>query len=287
MAAGQGFKTFTTGEVLTAADVNGYLMQGVGVFTDAANRDAEITSPQEGQFAYLKDTNVTTYYTGSAWANLDTTGMTNPMTTTGDTIYSSSGSTPARLGIGSTGQVLTVTGGIPSWATPAGGGGMTLIATNLFSGTSTSFSSIPSTYKHLQLQFISIGGAASTAQLTCTFNSSSSSVYSWGSLRWSGGSAASNGTNLDNNLNMFGGQVVPNSTLGTFSGYMDILNYQDTSRYKSGTTVGAGSDASAANNRSWGSTAYTYLSTTTISSIQISANNAMGGLGYVQLWGVA
>jgi hypothetical protein len=48
--------------------------------------------------------------------------MTNPMTTTGDTIYSSSGSTPARLGIGSTGQVLTVAGGVPTWATPAGGG---------------------------------------------------------------------------------------------------------------------------------------------------------------------
>lgn len=122
MAAGLGFKTFTTGEVLTAADTNGYLMQGVLVFASAAARDAAITSPQEGQFAYLKDTNVTTYYTGSAWANLDTTGMTNPMTTTGDTIYSSSGSTPARLGIGSTGQVLTVAGGIPSWATAAGGG---------------------------------------------------------------------------------------------------------------------------------------------------------------------
>ena len=108
MAAGLGFKTFTTGEVLTAADTNGYLMQGVLVFASAAARDAAITSPQEGQFAYLKDTNVTTYYTGSAWTNLDTTGMVNPMTTTGDTIYSSSGSTPARLGLGSTGQVLTV-----------------------------------------------------------------------------------------------------------------------------------------------------------------------------------
>jgi len=32
MAAGQGFKTFTTGEVLTAGDVNGYLMQGINVF---------------------------------------------------------------------------------------------------------------------------------------------------------------------------------------------------------------------------------------------------------------
>ena len=52
----------------------------------------------------------------------DAAGMTNPMTTTGDTIYSSSGSTPARLGIGSTGQVLTVAGGVPTWASPAGGG---------------------------------------------------------------------------------------------------------------------------------------------------------------------
>jgi len=122
MAAGLGFKDFVTGEVLTAADVDGYLMQGVWVFASAAARDAAVTSPQEGNFAYLKDTNVTTYYTGSAWANLDTTGMTNPMTTTGDTIYSSSGSTPARLGIGTTGQVLTVAGGVPSWAAPAGGG---------------------------------------------------------------------------------------------------------------------------------------------------------------------
>jgi hypothetical protein len=122
MAAGLGFKDFTTGEVLTAADVDGYLMQGVWVFASAAARDAAVTSPQEGNFAYLKDTNVTTYYTGSAWANLDTTGMTNPMTTTGDTIYSSSGSTPARLGIGTAGQVLTVNSGAtaPEWTTAAG-----------------------------------------------------------------------------------------------------------------------------------------------------------------------
>jgi hypothetical protein len=121
MAAGLGFKTFTTGEVLTAADTNGYLMQGILVFADAAARDAAITSPQEGQFAYLKDTDVTTYYTSSAWANLDTTGMTNPMTTTADIIYSSSGSTPARLGIGTVGQVLSVNSGAtaPEWAAPS------------------------------------------------------------------------------------------------------------------------------------------------------------------------
>jgi hypothetical protein len=128
MAAGLGFKDFQTGEVLTAADVDGYLMQGIWVFADATARDAAVTSPQEGNFAFLKDTNVTTYYTGSAWTNLDTTGMVNPMTTTGDTIYSSSGSTPARLGIGTAGQVLQVNSGAtaPEWATPAGGGGKVL-----------------------------------------------------------------------------------------------------------------------------------------------------------------
>lgn len=49
----------------------------------------------------------------------DATGMTNPMTTTGDTIYSSSGSTPARLGIGTAGQVLAVNSGAtaPEWKT--------------------------------------------------------------------------------------------------------------------------------------------------------------------------
>ena len=67
MAAGLGFKDFTTGEVLTAADVDGYLMQGVWVFADAAARSAAVTSPQEGNYSFLKDTNSTEYYDGSSW----------------------------------------------------------------------------------------------------------------------------------------------------------------------------------------------------------------------------
>jgi hypothetical protein len=43
------------------------------------------------------------------------------LTTTGDTIYASGASTPARRAIGTTGQVLTVSGGVPVWATPASG----------------------------------------------------------------------------------------------------------------------------------------------------------------------
>ena len=67
MAAGQGFKTFATGDVLTAADTNGYLMQGVWVFASAAARTAAVTSPQEGNMSYLADTNSVEYYSGSAW----------------------------------------------------------------------------------------------------------------------------------------------------------------------------------------------------------------------------
>ena len=40
-------------------------------------------------------------------------------TTTGDIIYASGANTPARLGIGSTDQILKVSGGVPVWATPA------------------------------------------------------------------------------------------------------------------------------------------------------------------------
>ena len=51
-----------------------------------------------------------------------TTKNLNPSTTLGDIEYrSSTANTNTRLGIGSTGNVLTVAGGVPTWAAPAGG----------------------------------------------------------------------------------------------------------------------------------------------------------------------
>lgn len=65
-----GFKVFAVGEVLTAADVNDYLMeQSIGIYADSSTRDSQLSSPVEGQFAYLADSNTLTYYTGSAWAS--------------------------------------------------------------------------------------------------------------------------------------------------------------------------------------------------------------------------
>ena len=136
MAAGLGFKTFTTGEVLTAADVNGYLMQGVLVFDDATARDAAITSPQEGQFAFTKDNNSLWYYDSVAWVASGATGdiegvtagtgisgggtsgtvtITNSMATEidakGDLVVGTGADTFARLAVGANGTVLTAASG--------------------------------------------------------------------------------------------------------------------------------------------------------------------------------
>lgn len=71
-----------------------------------------------------------------------TTKNLNPETTLGDIAYrSSTANTNTRLAIGSTGQVLTVAGGVPSWATPAGGGKVLQV----ISATTTTATTIAST----------------------------------------------------------------------------------------------------------------------------------------------
>ena len=67
---GAGFKVWTTGDLINASDFNNYIQeQVVMVFDDATARDAAVSSPEEGMFCYLKDTNVLQYYSGSAWAD--------------------------------------------------------------------------------------------------------------------------------------------------------------------------------------------------------------------------
>jgi hypothetical protein len=79
-----------------------------------------------------------------------TTKALNPSTTLGDVEYrSATANTNTRLGIGTSGQVLTVSGGVPAWSTPAAGGSLFSIATGTLSGSSVTISSIPASYKHL------------------------------------------------------------------------------------------------------------------------------------------
>ena len=108
MAAGLGFKTFNTGDVLSAADTNGYLMQGVLVFASAAARDAAITSPQEGQCCYLKDTDAVLTYSGAAWVGFDDSNaiQNTIVDAKGDIVAASGSDTPARLAVGNNGETL-------------------------------------------------------------------------------------------------------------------------------------------------------------------------------------
>ncbi len=66
-----GFKVFEDGDVLLASEVMGFVMrQQVCVFEDATERDAQITAPQHGQFAFIRDDQALTFYDGDDWRNV-------------------------------------------------------------------------------------------------------------------------------------------------------------------------------------------------------------------------
>jgi len=77
----------------------------------------------------------------------------NPMTTGGDIIYESAPGTATRLPVGSTGQVLTVAGGLPSWAAAAGG----QLQTEIFTAPGTWTK--PSSATQVRVTVVGAGGA--------------------------------------------------------------------------------------------------------------------------------
>jgi hypothetical protein len=64
-------KVFTSGEVLSASDVNSFLMdQTIMTFAGTAARGSAIASPTEGMVTYLADTNTFAYWNGSSFVEL-------------------------------------------------------------------------------------------------------------------------------------------------------------------------------------------------------------------------
>jgi hypothetical protein len=174
------------------------------------------------------------------WA-ADSAGMTNPMTTTGDTIYSSSGSTPARLGIGTAGQVLQVNSGAtaPEWAT-ASSGSMTEIATGTLSGSSVSITSIPSTYNDLRLVlrgaytdqdgfpiYVRFNGDSTANRHMATRNSAGSNI-AFGATRsaCTANQDSSTGTGAFTTITF--SDYANTSTWKTFDSKCSIANYETT-----------------------------------------------------------
>ena len=125
---------FSAGDTLELTNI------GAGVCTVTAGTATVSTS---ATLALAQYDSGTLYFTSAGvaifFASDAADGMANPLTTTGDIIYSSSGTTAARLGIGSSAQVLTVASGLPSWAA-ASSGALTKVSTG--AGNFTSVSSV-------------------------------------------------------------------------------------------------------------------------------------------------
>jgi hypothetical protein len=122
--------------------------------------------------------------TGLKWGVDPTTDV---VTTAGDLIYGTAADTVARLGIGTAGQILQVNSGAtaPEWATPAAGGGMTLINTGgtALTGASVTVSSIPGTYKDLYVIMEDVYEATTNGGVKMRFNSDTGTNYYFSYVR--------------------------------------------------------------------------------------------------------
>ncbi len=100
----------------------------------------------------------------------------------GDLIAATAADTPARLAVGTNGQVLTADSAESTglkWTTPASGGGWTSIASGSLSGASLDLSSISASYKDLRLvvRNMNVTGPTSAAEMLIRLNNLSTSIY--------------------------------------------------------------------------------------------------------------
>jgi hypothetical protein len=214
-------------------------------------------------------------------SSVDTTVKAlSPGTTAGDLDYYTSSTAKTRLGIGSSGQVLTVAGGVPSWATSSSGG-ITLISTTslngLTSGTPQTLSSIPSTYTDLVLV---ISDAVSTSGNELNFSVIPNNTASqWSYIRSGGSGSPTNNVNV--NIQMDIGKT------GYKTVYrISLFNYASITNNKSFTNFGTDYDANSANMTGFYEMGASNLLTAAISSITYSVNTSSLTSGTMLLYGV-
>ena len=157
-----------------------------------------------------------------------TTKALNPSTTLGDIEYrSSTTNTNTRLGIGSTGQVLTVAGGVPSWATPATpASGLTLINTTSFSAVSSfapANGTFSATYDNYRVIISGITTASGTQSFTIRYRATGTdnTTANYYSQRLTGDVAAANADNTTGGTSFL---VSYGGSGGNSSLYMDFSN---------------------------------------------------------------
>ena len=105
-----------------------------------------------------------------------TNDMATTITTNGDLLYGTGSGTYTRRGIGTTGQVLSVSGGVPTWTTPTASTlNISQIASGTLSGANLTLSSL-SSYDYIQVILYSIN-PASVGQFLARINNNSGTNY--------------------------------------------------------------------------------------------------------------
>jgi len=98
---------------------------------------------------------------------------------------------------------------------------------------SISFTSIPSTYKHLQVRWLGRQSGANTGYaVNLRINGTSSANYTYHRIRGNGSAASASAATSQTGIEV-GATSAANSTAGMFgAGIIDILDYTDTNKYK-------------------------------------------------------
>lgn len=167
---------------------------------------------------------------GTTGAVTITNDMATTITAAGDLIRGTGSGTYSRLGIGSTGQVLTVASGQPSWATPATtASGLTLVAsTTISAATSKSIDNcFTSTYANYRIHVDVTTSSGTDGYINAKLRAAStdtSTNYAWQRLSASSTSVTSSGTTSDTKFDTMFGYAAGADT-GS-SAVIDIFNPQ-------------------------------------------------------------
>ena len=213
----------------------------------------------------------------------DVANIDGLLTTTGDTYYASAAGTPARLGVGTTGQVMTVASGLPSWATPASGA-YSIIQSGTLSTTSVDITSIPQTYKHLQLVMWNTTFANNDG-FALQINGLTASNYARSSYGQNGATSADGSVINDNGVYYGNGTADPLYTSGFNHWVLDIYDYTNTTG--AWAMRGNGTYLNTSSVYSTYQAAYTYLATAAaINRINIKTGGSRTMAGNYILYGV-
>jgi hypothetical protein len=135
---------------------------------------------------------------------------------------------------------------------------------------SISFTSIPSTFKHLQIRGIARTSVADTREsIKLTFNSDTGANYARHSL-WGSGSAASAFGASSQNYVLLTDFAAANATSSIFGAAItDVLDYQNTNKYKTVRSLG-GVDLNSATDVYDGLNSGLWMNTNAVTSITLT-----------------